>query len=96
MDRLLEEETLEEETSENKEITEVGIGMQAILIGVEVGQEISGNFRREDGSTIRSGSRSRASTHRDRIRCFRCRDYDHFAKDYPNMAAAEKDQSEQM
>ena len=37
----------------------------------------------------------RASTNRDRIRCFKCREYDHFAEDCPN-SVTEKDQSEQM
>ena len=31
-----------------------------------------------------SRSRSRTSTNRDRIRCFRCREYDHFANECPN------------
>ena len=32
-------------------------------------------------SRLRSGSR--ASTNRDRIRCYNCREYDHFARDCP-------------
>ena len=44
----------------------------------------------------RSGSRSRlgskASTNRDRIRCFRCREYDHFAKDCLNSQSEKKNQ----
>ena len=31
-----------------------------------------------------SRSRSRASTNRHRIRCYNCREYDHFARDCPN------------
>ena len=34
-------------------------------------------------SNSRSRSGSRASMHRDRIRCYKCREYDHFAKDCP-------------
>ena len=33
-------------------------------------------------SILRSGSR--ASTNRDRIRCYNCREYDHFARDCPS------------
>ena len=31
-----------------------------------------------------SKSGSRASTNRDRIRCYTCREYDHFAQNCPN------------
>ena len=31
-----------------------------------------------------SRSGSRASTNRDRIRCYKCREYDHFARDCSN------------
>ena len=34
-------------------------------------------------SNSRSRSGSRASTNRDRIRCYNCREYDHFARDCP-------------
>ena len=34
-------------------------------------------------SNSRSRSGSRASTNRDRIRCFECREYDHFARECP-------------
>ena len=44
-----------------------------------------GNYRR-DRSSSNDGSRarSRASTNRDIIRCYKCREYDHFARDCPN------------
>ena len=35
-------------------------------------------------SNSRSRSGSRASTNRDRIRCYKCREYDHFMRDCPN------------
>ena len=42
----------------------------------------SGNIRRNDRSSSNSRSRSgsRVSTNRDRIRCYKCREYDHFTK----------------
>ena len=41
--------------------------------------------RRRDRSMSNSRSRSgsRAGTNRDRIRCFECREYDHFARECP-------------
>ena len=42
---------------------------------------------------MRSGSK--ASTNRDRIRCLKCREYNHFAKDCLNLDT-EKEQSEQI
>ena len=39
----------------------------------------------------------RASTNRDRIRCFKCREYDYFAKDCPNLQTGkELEQIQQM
>ena len=43
----------------------------------------SRNINNRSISNSRSRSESRASTHRDRIRCYECREYDHFAKDCP-------------
>ena len=42
-----------------------------------------GNNRDRSSSNSRSRSGSRASTNRDRIRCYNCREYDHFARDCP-------------
>ena len=41
-------------------------------------------MRDRSSSNDRSRSGSRASTNRDRIRCYACREYDHFARDCPN------------
>ena len=43
-----------------------------------------GNGRDRSSSNDRSKSGSRASTNTDRIRCYTCREYDHFARDCPN------------
>ena len=44
-----------------------------------------GNYRKDRSfSNDRSRSGSRASTNRDRIRCYACREYDHFARNCPN------------
>ena len=43
-----------------------------------------GNGRDRNSSDDRSRSVSRASTNRDRIRCYACREYDHFARDCPS------------
>ena len=44
-----------------------------------------GNYRRDrSSSNDRSRSGSRASTNRDRIRCYACREYDHYARNCPN------------
>ena len=58
-----------------------------------------GNNRRENRSISNSRSRSgsRASTNTDRIRCFKCQEYDHFARDCPTTQAdREVEQIQQM
>ena len=41
----------------------------------------SGNTRRNDRSSSRSRSGLKASANKDRIRCYKCSEYDHFSKD---------------
>ena len=63
---------------------------------IRVGErQLSGTFRRHDRSSSRPRSGSRPSTNRERIRCFKWKEYNHFAKDFPNMLETEKDQTEQ-
>ena len=48
-------------------------------------------------SNSRSRSGSRASTNRDGIRCFKCREYDHFAMECPTrQESRETEQIQQM
>ena len=48
-------------------------------------------------SNGRSRSGSRASMNRDRIRCFECREYDHFARECPTRQESRKtEQIQQM
>ena len=42
-----------------------------------------GNNRTRSTSNSRFRPGSRASTNRDRIHCYKCREYDHFARDCP-------------
>ena len=99
MDKISEEETSGEDTLKDNAISEE-----------ETGNFRSNS--RLDGNRIRSRDKqlqeileeiaevaklgSRTSTVRDRIRCFRCRDYDHSAKDFTNRKVAEKGQSDQV
>ena len=46
---------------------------------------------RQNWSPSSSRSGSRTSTNRDRIRCFKCREYDHFANECPNLASDNSD-----
>ena len=46
---------------------------------------------RQSQSPSSSRSRSRTSTNRDRIRCFRCREYDHFANECSNLVPDNSD-----
>ena len=70
------------------------------------GQNGSRNRNREDRSWRQSQSRergvrarsesssrssSRTSTNRDRVRCFKCREYDHFANECPNLVPNDSD-----
>ena len=60
-------------------------------------QFVDYSTRNDRSSNSRSRSGLRSSTHRDRIRCYRCREYDHFTKDCPTTKVEkETDQIQQM
>ena len=48
-------------------------------------------MRARSESSTRSRSNSGTSTNRDRVRCFKCRVYDHFVNECPNLAPDNSD-----
>ena len=48
-------------------------------------------MRARSESSSRSRSNSRTSTNRDRVQCFKCREYDHFANECPNLVTDDLD-----
>ena len=58
-----------------------------VMIILEVEVEIRNQRRREES---RSRSNSRVSTNRDHMRCYQCREYDHFAAECPNTPTDEE------
>ena len=48
-------------------------------------------MRARSESSSRSRSNSRTSTNRDRVQCFKCREYDHFANECPNLVPKDLD-----
>ena len=70
-----------------------------ITIGIEVDHMRQARNGRDSRSTSnsRSWSGSRASRNRDRIRCFECREYDHFMRECPTrQASREAEQIQKM
>ena len=53
------------------------------------------NNRQNGNSRLRSRSRSRSNsrirTNRDRIRCYKCREHDHFADECPNIVTSDSE-----
>ena len=58
-------------------MTKAGTGLERLFP-----RNYSNNITRST-SNSRSRSGSRASMNRDRIHCYKCREYDHFARDCP-------------
>ena len=72
-------------------IIETITGMKGVVVTIDRNRSRErtltrsyGNGSDRSSSNDRSRSGSRASTNRDRIRCYVCREYDHFARDCPN------------
>ena len=70
------EGTVDRKIEETTEIVEIGTGRPFTRNYCKSSDRSSSNSR------LRSGSR--ANTNRDSIRCYACREYDHFARDCPN------------
>ena len=78
---IIPEDTIDKIVGENIEIIMIGI---VVIAEAGIGLEGDhGGDRTRSISNSRSRSGSRASTNRDRIRCYNCREYDHFAGDCP-------------
>ena len=74
------------EDKTEKEATEIIGVMVTIEVGIDQEKDRSrsySNNRDRSSSNSRSRSGSTASTNRDRIRCYNCREYDHFTGDCP-------------
>ena len=68
----------------------VGTGIERTDgLGDSLDQERGMRARSESSS--RSRSKSRTSTNRDRVQCFKCREYDHFANECPNLVPNDLD-----
>ena len=73
--------------------TEVKAGIEMKIITVtilEVGVEIEIIVDLSQGEESRSQSNSRVSTNHDRLRCYRCWEYDHFVSKSPNTPTDEE------
>ena len=67
--------------------TEVRVGIEMRIRILEVGVEIE-IIGEEKNLGPRSNSRE--STNRDHVRCYRCREYDHFVSECPNTPTDEE------
>ena len=61
---------------------------EILTIGTITGKIIE--IDQEAGGTVISRSNSRVSTNRDCMRCYRCREYDHFASECPSTPTDEE------
>ena len=77
------------ETIQEKDLSKVEIEIE---IGVEkdMDDQDQEHYQEREESESRSRSNSRVSTNRDRIRCYRCKEYDHFAMECSNTTTDEE------
>ena len=91
IDKIIEEMTLDKEKGVRVEIDWEIIVMTAPGVEKEVEIEMDRcNLDPElcqmtDDRWSRSRSNSRVNTNRDRLRCYRCGEHDHFAQEFPNI-----------
>ena len=64
--------------------------MEIAKVGVGTEDKGSRTTSRDKGDRSRSRSSSCGSTNRDRSRCYRCNEYDHFARECPNVTLDEE------
>ena len=82
--KIFKDKTVEESTeiiAEMKVMAEVEIGDRSRERSFS--RDFSSDRNNRSTSNSRSRSGSTASTNRDRIRCYKCREYDDFTKDCP-------------
>ena len=85
-------------------IVQESTGITDVMTTIKVGTDLErtssrnyGNNRDRNSNNSRSRSGSRASTNRNRIRCYNCRECDHFARDCPTSREERKlEQLQQM
>ena len=73
--------------------TEVKVGIQmkiTIMTILEVGDRHDNRSTPRRREESRSQSNSRVSTNCNRVRCYRCQEYDHFASECPNTPTDEE------
>ena len=78
---------------------EIVVILEEIIVGIETedrrpwrqsrSRDREMRARSDSSSRLRSGLR--ISTNRDRVRCFKCREYDHFANECPNLVIEDSD-----
>ena len=87
IDKTIEGMTLDKETEVKVEIDQETVVMTVpkVETGVETEMDRCNLDPELCQMTEEDQSNSRVNTNRDRLTCYRCGEYDHFAQEYPNM-----------